>query len=493
MEFLMRALRRLALVLPGLLAVFLSGCGPSTVTERNGAENILLITVDALRADHLSAYGYGRETSPLIDAWFQDGAIFERAYSTETSTPPAMVSCLSGLLPYQHGLRMFFHLLDPSVELVSTRLSQAGYQTAAVVSNVVLTEEALGIKDRFDYYDDFVDEVERHRPIYERRASRTTDAAIRWLGTKREEGRPSFLWVHYIDPHGPYYPPAEASTDFTHEEPIPIDISRVPEYEREPDVTDGAEYVDRYDEEIAYADREIDRLLDAYAEMGLMDRGVVIFTADHGESMMEHQGWFRHGHAVYEEVSRIPLMMLGNAIPIRGRVATPVSNADVAPTILESAGLTPPTGLYGESLFRPRSDRTIFSEATTGMVPGVSERAAWVGTEKWVARVTRPANGADSDAPQPPEPGENNLARQGVSIETIVRYDLTDDPGELRPVAAGPDERGVRDLEALLDKDPFPVGPLDVRRTGELLGGPKVAPNLDDESLKKLRSLGYVQ
>ena len=153
------------------------------------AGDILLITVDTLRPDHLGLYGYERATSPNIDRHFANAAIFERAYATSANTSPSVISILTGQLPHDHGVRKFYQLLSDDVQLVTDLLPDA-YQTAAFVSNIVLTDEAMGIARYFDHYDDHVDERESTRKIFERSAQRTTDAALLWIAEHRDPERP---------------------------------------------------------------------------------------------------------------------------------------------------------------------------------------------------------------------------------------------------------------------------------------------------------------
>jgi len=181
-----------------------------------------LITVDTLRADHLGMYGYSRDTSPNIDRWFADSRVYQRAYATEAATAPSVASILTGRLPQHHRVRLFYQLLGREIPALPDILAGAGYQTAAVVSNLVLTDEAMGMASRFDSYDDFVDEPEPSREVWERNARRTSDAAIGWLDDQRDPARPSFLWVHYMDPHGPYQAPEDRSTNFEHDRPLPF-------------------------------------------------------------------------------------------------------------------------------------------------------------------------------------------------------------------------------------------------------------------------------
>lgn len=428
--------------------------------------NIVLLVVDTLRADHVGIYGYRRDTTPHIDAFFGRGHVYERAYAPVPSTGPSMVSMLSGLYPQHHGVRLLCQRLLPDVITFVDHLRRAGYQAAAVVSNAVLADSATGLAARFDYYDDFVDEQEPFRDdMFERTAARTTDAALYWLTAKRDTGKPFFLWVHYIDPHGPYRPPEDKPVDFSHSSPAPISPDRVPSYARESDVTDGNEYVDRYDEEIAYTDREVGRLLETLEHLGLADGAAMIFTSDHGESMMDHDQWFRHEVCVYEEMVRVPLAIrYGTGEAARSKV--PVSTIDLMPTILELASLPLPEGLDAASLLPAPRPRNIFCE-------GAAEHGGlWRGVVSGQRKV---------------------MARHGMS--NVVResrgFDLSDDPDELRPLVVPPGDEHLQMLTRLIEADPDPGGRPRSYVTGALPGR-RVAPGQDDKMLRHLRALGYV-
>ncbi len=461
---------------------------------RQPTKNIILLSIDTLRADHMSIYGYERRTTPEIDSWFSEGRVFEHAYTTESSTPAAMLSCLTGLLPYKHGVRLFYQKVENHVVTVADYLRVAGYQTAAIVSNSVLAAEAIGLDTRFDYFDDYVDEKEARRDVFERRAARTTDAALKWLDLERREDQPMFLWVHYIDPHGPYQPPPEgAPANFQHSESIEIDMERVPEYIREPGHTDGQEYVDLYDEEIAYMDQEVSRFLEGYQQAGLLDDSLIVFVADHGESMMDHELWFRHGHDVYQEVTRIPLLMRGVGVTA-GRWTGAVSIADVAATILDAANLRAPDEFDGRSLFDPTEDRAVFAEATN---PGLSHRAMWIGNRKWTLSLqtqTRPAIVSRI------EPYSFMLAvlldatmEDEIVEKRLQFFDLANDPSEQNPAewTSSAEGRQLRNLAAL-DATPFGPANLDASLRGQKVDSPKVAPGVDSKGLERLKSLGYL-
>jgi arylsulfatase len=449
----------------GLCAVVGQGCQEA---QSPGAD-VLLICVDTLRADHLGFYGYTRTTSPKLERWLSHGSIFETAYSTEASTPASVVSMLSGRLPQDHGVRAFWQLLAVDVPLLPDLLPPA-YQTAAVVSNFVLTDEALGIADRFDYYDDFVDEIESKRRVWERRASRTTNAALRWLSESRDPDRPIFLWVHYIDPHGPYHPPADKPRAFQHEGKIPLERSRMHRFQIDPGVDDALHYQDRYDEEIAYTDAQIGRLLGGYSAQASLDDALVIFVADHGESMMEHERWFTHGYHVYEEIVRVPLVLQAPGMS-PGRVTTPVSIIDIVPTILRFAGAVTPEFLAGIDL-RDRERRSrarpLFMEAT---LEEFQWRAVVDSGGKWIAR----------------------YAQGSTKPNSRFFYDLREDPHELRPRPWPPEGEGRRALLAHARSDRYLTKGNATHQTARKLEGPKIDPRADREALERLRALGYVE
>ena len=442
-----------------------SGCGGE---ER--PPNVLLISVDTLRPDHLSLYGYERETSPRLDAFFEDATIFTRAYAAEAATAPSVVSFLTGRYPAQHGVRLLYQKLEPEIAILPEMLSARGYQTAGVVSNIVLTHEALGIADRFDHYDDFVDERESGRKdIYERRASRTTEAALAWLGAQRRAGQPHFLWVHYIDPHGPYLPPEDKPTSFTHEGEQPIDLERVHEYQQVDGVDDGLAYIDRYDEEIAYTDHEIGRILDAYRELGLEDDTIVLFTADHGETMIEYDRYFTHGYHIWEPIVKVPLMM---RVPGESgeRHDEPVSLVDLVPTILERTGTPIPPGLDGVPLGKRAPGSAVSVEATHGKSArgAVQHRGLIRGDDKWMVTV---------------DTTRKVRRRAWIDLSTVDERVMQFPRGE--------DEDFAQLLEWVAT-DPDAAGRPAIYDKGFNLDGPKVAPGRTEAELEALRALGYV-
>jgi len=435
--------------------------------------NIVLIIVDTLRADHTSAYGYERKTTPNLEHYFAEAELFENAYSTASYTSASVVSILSGLQPPRHGIRDFYQRLSPDVRILPEYLKKQGYQTAAVVSNTVLTEEALGLAGRFDHYDDFVDERELNRQIFQRRASRTTDAALRWLNLDRDPELPHFLLLHYIDPHAPYRPPAdELRPRFDHEGEFPLD-KPVPGYQRLQGVTDGLDYVDRYDEEVFYADREMGRFLAAYAKQGLLDDALLVFTSDHGETLLDHHPRFTHSRSIWNEALRVPLLVRwpgGEA----SRNASFVSLVDLTPSILEFISGEVPEDLQGIPFARRETGDLLLQESwvtTRQQKDSGRLRSAIRNEEKWTFRL---------------DDGE---------IRALWHADLATDPGETRLKKwEEADPETPRLLVEMLRAEVAAADRFaDRSESGFMIDSPKRAPPLEPHQREALEALGYVE
>jgi arylsulfatase A-like enzyme len=442
--------------------------GAASKDEANG-NNVLLVTIDTLRPDHLGMYGYSRMTSPNMDAFAKECTVFTRAYSTAPLTTPSIVSMLTGFNPNRHGVRLLWQPIDGDTITVVDHLHRAGYETAAVVSNIVLGNEASRLGERFGFYDETVDEPEANRPdMLERCASRTTDAAIRWLQNRREPNRPFFMWVHYIDPHGPYDAPSDAPVDFTHEKPVPVEIERIAEYVRDAELNDGAEYVDRYDEEIAYTDREVGRLLDAFDALKLEQAPLTIITSDHGENMMEGHSYFSHGYDVNDAVIRIPLIVRHPSIK-PGPSNRITSIADLTPTILKFVGLPVPPNLDGIGLDQQRSDRSVYAEGLDSGGSGGLHRALISDDTKTVV-----------------QHGRSNIPRERWQFDLIL------DPQEQNRLPVAEASPAFVRLSQLIRSDPDPGGRPAQLANDEHFHGP-VAGNADAKTMRALRSLGYVE
>jgi arylsulfatase A-like enzyme len=337
-----------------LMAAVLSACSPGPAPAR---PDVLLITIDTLRADFVHSYGQGPPVTPEIDALAARGALFETAIAASTATAPSHASIMSSRYVREHSVGAVNGATRlEGVQTLAERFRQAGYETAAFVSNVVLKARS-GLDQGFDLYDDELPEAEANRGmIFERLAVETTDRVLAWLDQPREA--PFFVWVHLQDPHGPYTPGAPWS-ELAPELPLRTDIELpvlggnsgrggIPHYQALPGVRRGARYAGLYAGEVALTDHEVGRLV-AAAEAASRSGLVIALTADHGESLDEEGFFFQHGHATTPEQARVPLVLVAPGVAPR-RIAGVVSHVDLAPTLLELAGLEPLGGASGISL-----------------------------------------------------------------------------------------------------------------------------------------------
>jgi arylsulfatase A-like enzyme len=371
------------------LVLLPAACGRAEAPGPAGRPpNVLLVVIDTLRADHLSPSGYGRDTSPRLAAFAQGALRFTHAQTPRAKTSPAVASLMTGLYPHEHGVRDLTTPLAPDVPLLAEAFSAAGYATCGIVGNFVLQDARSGLARGFDTWVEDLPDTTGVPPdhVPQRTARSLTDGALVALGRAApgrgaaavaagaagsagaaapagphapvaDGERPWFLYLHYMDPHGSYAPPAEhdvfapdavdpsalvgASLPEDGNPPHPLRVAdyNIPEDCRRPDGSvDAACVRARYDGEIRYADAEIGRLLDALALSGALERTLVVITSDHGESLGEHNEWFEHGYSAYEDTCRVPLLIAGPGLP-GGVTATDVSLTDLAPTIAELAGL----------------------------------------------------------------------------------------------------------------------------------------------------------
>lgn len=275
----------------------------------SGAPDVVLITIDTLRADHVGGYGARDVATPTLDALIAGGLRFDHAYATAPLTLPSHASMLTGLYPPRHGVRHNgVFRLGQEAETLAEAFQRAGFETGAVVGSFVLSAQ-FGLHQGFDHYDDqFGEKRSAGSGFQERTATQVTDQALAWLATVE---RPFFLWVHYYDPHADYQPPEPWAERFA---------GRL------------------YDGEIAYVDSQVARLLEALEARGRFDRTVVAVTSDHGEALGEH-GESTHGYFLYDSVLHVPLILRGPGVPAGETRAELVSNAALAPTLAQLAGL----------------------------------------------------------------------------------------------------------------------------------------------------------
>lgn len=292
------------LIVAALLAV-LPGC------RRAPRPNVVVITIDTLRADHVGCYGYPRASTPAIDRLAREGVLCRDATAAAPVTLPSHSTIFTGLYPPAHGVRdNGSYSLGPRATTLASRLKKAGYVTQAFVSALVLNRR-YGLDQGFDGYDDDL-WSEDQPPLFmirERPGARTAKLAARWIAQAGRSRKPFFLWVHFFDPHQPYTPPRDVPA------PTP------------------------YDGEIAAADRAVGRVVGALRSAGLLDDTLLVLTADHGESLGEH-GEKTHAIFVYDATVHVPLLFRSPRLfPVPREYAGPVRSVDIVPTVLGALGL----------------------------------------------------------------------------------------------------------------------------------------------------------
>lgn len=296
--------------------------------------SLLLITIDTLRADHVSAYGYPWPTSPTLDALAADGVYFDRMFSPLPETAPSCASLLTGRWPAQLEMRGNGDPLDGRFKTLARLLQDAGYDTAAFVSGYPLIRRLSALDRGFDLYDDNMPDARGQTPGVQRSAEKTTAVALAWLRGRRSQ--PFFAWVHYYDPHGDYAPGPAHEALFADRSPgLTVPLASVPRYQQRGDETDAAVFIGRYDGEIRRVDDQIARLLEQLEDAGQRENTLVVITADHGESLTEHGYFFDHGNELYLPSARVPFILSGPGVPRRAEPVEGITRTvDILPTLL---------------------------------------------------------------------------------------------------------------------------------------------------------------
>ncbi len=395
--------------------------------------NVVVVTVDTLRPDHLGCYGYKDIETPVLDGLAKRGVLFENAVAQTPLTPPSHASIFTGQNPNMHKVRNTGGFILPASSHPLARLLQEqGWDTAAFVGSAVL-KKLFGFSNGFAVYDDQMPRPgnrNEFREDPERKASVVVDRAIDWLD-KRPSGKPYFLWVHLYDPHIPYQPPGEFAR----------------KYKGRP-----------YDGEIAYTDQQLGRLFEAIGKKSPADQTVIAVLSDHGESLGEH-GEHTHGIFLYDSTMRIPFLISGPGIPPGVRVKQQARSIDFLPTLFEVMGGSAPASVQGVSLVPAFKGAGVATDNSYGETLYPKMNMNWaelrsIRTNRWkYIRAPRPE-----------------------------LYDLASDPGETKNVI-GQNSPEVQKLEAQLKS---------VVSTGAN-GAEKVETAMVDERvMDQLKSLGYL-
>lgn len=442
----MRRSLRFPVALPLLLLLgAVAGCGGSS------RPNVLLVTFDTTRWDHMG-YATGRKgLTPMLDAMAARGTWFSDAVTVAPLTLVSHTSIMTGLYPPHHGVRdNGIYSVPERDETLAERLRDAGYATHAVVSSFVLDSQ-FGLDQGFQSYDDDLSGGPQQIQFMfkEIKAAQTSAKAVRWLEQERPTDRPFFLWVHFFDPHANYDPPADVAKLFPN---------------------------DPYSGEIHYADRELGRILKSLDDSGLLANTLFVFTADHGDSLGEH-GETTHGIFVYNSTTQVPMLLAGPGVPAGRRVDSLARTVDLEPTILELLGLPPAEGLDGRTLSplwsgREPDDRVAYMEALTPVLNFGWAPLRALRTASWKV-IDSPRPEAYDEAHDPEE--SRNLAGAGAEEPAPARELATklagyaaSDPFEHGEQQPGQVPQETRQKLAALGYlsgrvDPPPVGPAEER------------------------------
>ncbi len=430
----------------------------SCATETAPPRNLLLITLDTLRADHLGAYGYDRPTSPELDSFAARATVFEDATCSIPTTLPSHVTIFTGLRPSQHGVRRNGQAPERDLLTVFDLLAERGVATGAVIGSQVVGPKYL---EGLGFGDVLFPGSQRQ---YQARAERVTNHAATWI--ERRGSEPFALWVHYYDSHEPYAPPAPFARRFDRgydgDLPNALDVKTLVGFNDDAGASlsaaDLAHVTDLYDAEIAYLDAHLGRLFQRLEALALMDETAVVIVGDHGQAIGEN-GFFGHGLRLLEPVVKVPLIVRLPGRTAVARVTAPVETIDLLPTLLEVFGLDSPGELPGIS-WLPALDGRPLPRRQFRLV----ERRAY-----------------------PEQPEVVGVALHGGDWKAVYYHD--EDGAESHLLGRGP---GALDGPNLYDARSDEAGWLDAARRA-LLAAESPSAELDEDELRMLRALGYVE
>jgi arylsulfatase A-like enzyme len=480
---------------------------PAAVQADPQAPNVLVLLADAMRADHLGCYGYGRSTSPTVDRLAAEGVVFQRAYAHGSRTKESTASMVTSLHPNALNVATLGDVLPADVPTLMELMGGAGHRTAVVSANPLVSPIfGFGRGTDFFYWEPVplvrgavlsrgvkaltgrvvwlqwmarvLGALERLVPTFTEAgafdgngAPSLNRALLDWID--REPGRKFFAYVHYMEPHSPYDPPPPFSTMFDPDRrgerlvgpPGRVSVAMLPFVEGEelPE-RDRRSLVAQYDGSIAYWDAELEALLQGLEDRGLSGETLVVVTADHGEEFYDHKGW-AHGHSLHEELIRVPLVMwYPGELPGGRRVNKRVRQVDLLPTLLSAVGIGATADMLaveGVSLWEelaagaePEAELPVYSETHLG---GNTARAILTGDWKLI---------------------HARLGRR----DSVMLFDLSSDPLESQDLSLS-----RREVAAAMLRE------LDVYGVAGVSSGDRGEAFIDEETRGKLRALGYVE
>jgi len=444
--------------------------------------NILWLSIESLRADHLGCYGYNRDTTPSLDALAAESTVFTQADAVTSWTLTSHATMFTGLYPSAHGVIRAQDRLSDDHETIAETLRAAGYQTAAVVSGPYLSA-AHNLQQGFEYVD--------QSPIQHMQGASgditnpdMEKAMFKFLQTQRDAARPFMLFAYYWDTHSEYIPPPPYDKMFVPQGAVPIkNVQFMPAFQLGRHITPAQLdwLIAQYDGEIRCTDGYVGRVFDLLRSLGLWENTLIVVTADHGEEFYEH-GRNSHKNTLYVESVRVPLIVKWpagrSAAP--GRDGRPVNLIDLFPTLLDATGVTSAAPLNGRSLLAPAdAERSLFLELETMWSYTRKSR-----DEKWIERKAWTALRAGDRklvhiVPLEDRAGEDMAQRWEL-------YDLSADPAERHPLDLTAHAELFGDLQGQIAEWREAMALL--ARRWESGGKASLTP----EEEQRLRGLGYI-
>jgi arylsulfatase A-like enzyme len=342
-----------------LLTGLLASCGLFQ-KDKTDRPNIIIITVDALRADHLSTYGYPYKTSPHIDDFADRSILFEYAYCPIPKTSASFASFMTGLHPFIHKTRPNRDSLKEKYITLAEALKLKGYYNAAVVDNANVSKH-YKFHQGFDQYIEIWNEISKKQES----TPSITQKVLEFLNNN--ERKPFFLWAHYIETHTPYLPPEQ----FVEERPQGRIIKKIErkiiagERKYMTDDSDEGYFTSLYDGAVKYIDSEFEKITSLIFEKKYHKNSIIIFSSDHGEDLGEYNFFYNHGPLTFNASARVPLILSVPGERSR-RIKYPVSLMDVYPTLLSKVGLSLPYNIQGRDLFTAPAQRYLFIKGHAG-------------------------------------------------------------------------------------------------------------------------------
>ncbi len=433
--------------------------------------NVLLITVDTLRADHLSSWGYHLETSPNIDKLAAEGTRFSEAYTVTSRTAPSHFSILTSRYPQEHGAKLngFAVPEDSKFLFLPQIFKKYGYENGAFISAWPLTSRLTKLDRFFDVYNEHLNRS--YQAINSMRyAEDVAPVAMDWM--ERNKDKPFFLWVHFFDPHSPY----DLREDY-----IPTKKTGKPDYTEQRGESGVMDNVNGYNSEILYTDHWIGEVLARLDKLGLRDNTLVVLTADHGESIGE-RGYQGHSRRLWESIVHIPIIFRWPGKIEAGRVVdSKIATIDLMPTIVdltvkrENPAAEIPTEFAGRSLAKCLTEEAPLPDRTVRYVAFAGQK--WV-MPKWFAKLWL----HDLDFPLRTgyREGDHKVIWTPENEELLI-YNLKDDPFEQHPLT--PDEN---------DKD-YKQETAELTRWFKATNLTKGENKMTERDKEALESLGYIQ